>query len=306
VSAVSSPDRAQVVPDIARASVTWTVLLMNGAGGAWNMAVDMALLEHALRTGSPWMRLYWFDPPTITLGRSERAEEVLDLAACAADGVGVARRPTGGRAVLHDAELTYCVAIPNGAMEVASDREAVSRVVGELLADALARVGVPADIVRTTAPPSRGAGYRSCFASASRWEVSARGRKIVGSAQRRWPGAVLQHGSILLGPSFRRLHRYLRGADATASAELARATCVSEAVGRSVTADDTAAAVLAALAARGVEVRVSRDLPEKVRVGSERILAADGALDPLWHVLRRAGAGGLTAETGGGIEAGRE
>ncbi len=206
------------------------------------MQIDRALVDAARATGRPHVRVYAFDPPTVTVGRSEDPAHILDLDACRVRGIGVAQRPTGGRAVLHDNEVTYCVAM----LDVTG--EDVSRFTGERLAAALRSLGVDAEALRTTRTPRAGAtaGYRSCFASAARWEVAARGRKIVGSAQRRWSDAVLQHGSILIGPQFRGLPRLLRHAEG-ADADLAFATCIEEELRRCVTRESVERALLDAL-----------------------------------------------------------
>ncbi|HET6486674.1 MAG TPA: hypothetical protein VFH83_09660, partial [Spirochaetia bacterium] len=84
--------------------------------GRWNMAVDEALAEAAGGGQSlPVVRLYGFSPPTLSLGRFQKARGQLDAGRLASDGVVLVRRPTGGHAVLHDDELTYSVALPKQA-----------------------------------------------------------------------------------------------------------------------------------------------------------------------------------------------
>ena len=117
------------------------------------MALDTALLLDALDGGGPWLRLYAFESPTVSLGRGERADTVLDRGRCDGAGVGQVRRPTGGRAVLHDDELTYCVALGPHAVAALGGAEGVTRTMGELLAAALVRLGVAAETIRTTPPP---------------------------------------------------------------------------------------------------------------------------------------------------------
>ncbi len=265
----------------------WIVAVCDARDGVWNMAADVAQLEHTVTTGVPVLRLYAFAPATITLGRSESRDTVVDDAACAAGGVGVARRPTGGRAVLHDDEVTYCVTWPHADAAMASPaagREAVAATVGTWLCEALRRLEVPAEIVRTSTPPRVGAGYRSCFASASRWEVAVDGRKIVGSAQRRWPQATLQHGSFLLGPGFRRLGEFLavdRRHRAEAALELGRATCVSEARGRTAAWDEAVDALIATWTAHVPIADRWTGLPAALRARADR-LATTGSPDPVW------------------------
>lgn len=268
-------------------TLPWIVAFCEPRDGVWNMAADVALLEYTAATRRPVLRLYAFAPATITLGRSESRETVVEEAVCRAAGIGVARRPTGGRAVLHDDEVTYCVTLPQeaeGVVSPAAGREAVAQSVGTWLCESLRRLDVPAEIVRSSAPPRAGAGYRSCFASASRWEVAVGGRKIVGSAQRRWPQATLQHGSYLLGPGFRRLGEFLaveRRHRDEAALELARATCVAEARGRAATWDEAAAAIADTWAAHVDVGETWRGLPAVLRERAD-VLAAAGGADPVW------------------------
>src|SRR5256885_14919843 len=92
---------------------TWQLLLEPaGRPGAENMAIDQALLEEADRTGRAFLRLYRFDPRCISFGRNEPARERYDADAIARLGCAVVRRPTGGRPVWHEHEVTYAVAAP--------------------------------------------------------------------------------------------------------------------------------------------------------------------------------------------------
>src|SRR5229473_7584991 len=105
--------RASPLPPARRLAVRRWELLRDsmGASGAVNMAIDAGLLAEAARTGRAFLRLYRFDPPCLSLGRNEAAAHY-DRAAIAQRGLDVVRRPTGGRAVWHEYELTYAVAAP--------------------------------------------------------------------------------------------------------------------------------------------------------------------------------------------------
>lgn len=190
-----------------------------------NMRRDRALLERASQAaaeGRPVeavLRLFSFEPPGITLGHAQRPERVLDLDRCRADGVPWAVRPTGGRAIFHEREWTYslCAAIadPRWGGTLHEAYSTASR----LIHASLARLGVPAALAagRPRAGGIRdGAAARppaeACFASTARHEIVLEGRKLVGSAQRRTSGALLQQGSILLGPGHQRLADYLAAA----------------------------------------------------------------------------------------------
>ena len=157
------------------------------------MARDHALAELATR-GEGVLRFYAWDRPTISFGRNEPARRLYDPAAVACSGYGLVRRPTGGGTVLHDAELTYAVVIPDRSLGGA--RRAYS-LIGASLAEGLIEMGVPAEAI-TDAPPATPRSAGPCFADSAPGEVVSGGRKLVGSAQARIGGALLQHGSILL------------------------------------------------------------------------------------------------------------
>ncbi len=163
--------------------------------GYVNMAIDSALLELAETDGAGFLRLYRWAPPCLSFGRHEPAARRYDRARVAALGVDAVRRPTGGRAVWHDAGLTYAVAAPLGALGTL--RESCERI-HATLRDGLALLGVEATLAPAPAhAPRPGAG--TCFETAAGGELMVGVRKVGGSAQLRTDRALLQHGSLLLG-----------------------------------------------------------------------------------------------------------
>jgi lipoate-protein ligase A len=176
-------------------TMPWMHLIDAGAGGAWNMAVDQALLAHAERAGVATLRLYAWEPATLSFGRNEPAARRYDRAAIERLALPTVRRPTGGRAVWHDDEVTYAVAAPSASFGTL--RQAY-REIHAMLAKALASLGAPVGLAADR--PAVGVGAGACFASAAGGEVIALGGgKVVGSAQVRGENAFLQHGSIILG-----------------------------------------------------------------------------------------------------------
>jgi lipoate-protein ligase A len=173
------------------------------ASGAWNMAVDEALLESAAG-GSGTLRFYRWTPATLSLGYFQAASDRAQHAASV--DCPLVRRASGGGAILHDQELTYSIALPQqtpGGMSAAALYDLFHRT----LIAALADVGIVAELHR---PPDGGCEARVrqsaaepflCFQRRSCGDILYRSAKIVGSAQRRRRGAVLQHGSILLARS---------------------------------------------------------------------------------------------------------
>jgi lipoate-protein ligase A len=173
--------------------VSWLLLRDAPASGAWNMAVDAALLEAAAH-GQCFLRLFAWDPPTLSFGRNEPALTRYDRAAIERRGIATVRRPTGGRAVWHHHEVTYSVCAPESAF---GPLRAAYYEIHAMLAAALQRLGAAVSLAADR--PAAGVGAGACFASAAGGEVTAAGGgKVVGSAQVRRHGALLQHGSILL------------------------------------------------------------------------------------------------------------
>ena len=174
----------------------WLLLLDEPASGAANMALDETLLWAAEQQGLRSLRIYGWYPATLSFGRNEPATRRYDRGAIAARGLATVRRPTGGRAVWHDREVTYAVAAPSETFGSLPD---TYQEVHALLAVALRGLG--ANVSLAAPRPAAALGAGACFATAAGGEVvSAAGGKVVGSAQVRSGRAFLQHGSILLEP----------------------------------------------------------------------------------------------------------
>jgi lipoate-protein ligase A len=174
------------------------------------MAVDGLLLERVAGSGhSPVLRFYAWHPPAVSIGYNQSALNALDLAKCRHQRIDVVTRPSGGRAVLHWNELTYSLLWPDDEPVLAGGISASSRRIGQSLVEGLRLFGVAAELepgARTRGGSAVASSAKGpCFASTSRWEVKCGGKKLVGSAQRRIRGGVLQHGSLLLGPEHERL-----------------------------------------------------------------------------------------------------
>jgi len=170
--------------------------------GARNMAVDEALMESA-REGVITLRFYEWEPGALSFGRNQTAAGKYDTESAAARGIDIVRRPTGGRAVYHHRELTYSVTAPIKLW--GSLRDAYCRINGAL-AFGLQTLGAPVTCAGERASATAGTRptsipqltARACFRDPLPGEVTAEGRKLIGSAQWRDGGALLQHGSILL------------------------------------------------------------------------------------------------------------
>jgi lipoyl(octanoyl) transferase len=172
----------------------WRLLVSVPADGADNMALDEALMEHARRSGEWVLRVYGWARPTLSFGRNQTARGAYDDDAIRRRDLDVVRRPTGGRAILHDREVTYSVAAP---ADDAGPLGASYARINRLLVDGLRRLGVDAAVADRRGahlPP----GTTPCFAEPAAGELVLGDRKLAGSAQWREDGALLQHGSILV------------------------------------------------------------------------------------------------------------
>jgi lipoate-protein ligase A len=180
---------------------TWRLICSGPLTGAMNMALDEALLEAVARGSSPpVLRLYRWAPPAVSLGYFQRGEGVVNLQACRDLGYDIVRRITGGRAVLHHREATYAVISPEKSSLFPGGILENYRVIAGVLLQAFQSLGIDATLApaRDTGRKERGAQSSACFTASASYELSSRGCKITGSAQKRQDGAFLQHGSIPL------------------------------------------------------------------------------------------------------------
>jgi lipoate-protein ligase A len=176
------------------------------------MAADLHLLSLCENRPAVFVRIYTWERPTITLGMAEKPGETFDRAALAREKVAWIRRPTGGRSVLHDGDITYSCMFASGIGGMGATLMETYKVISDCLMAGLTRAGVACN-ASDSPPDSHMSTHRAklpCFLSPNRHEIMASGRKLVGSAQKRTAGAVLQHGSIPLTPAFRRLPDFLQ------------------------------------------------------------------------------------------------
>jgi lipoate-protein ligase A len=171
----------------------WRTLLTPPDTGVANMALDEALMERSAATGEWICRVYAWSEPTISFGRNQSALRDYDRALIEARHHAV-RRPTGGRAILHHREVTYCVTGPT--TEAGGLQESYV-LINRLLVDGLRSLGIDVAMAVSRVEPMQ-PGAIPCFDHPSSGELVAGGRKLVGSAQWRSEHALLQHGSILI------------------------------------------------------------------------------------------------------------
>jgi len=234
----------------------WRWLRDGPAPGAWNMGVDEALLASVARGAPPALRFYAWQRPTLSLGFAQTLTGER-RAACAARGVEVVRRSTGGGAVLHGSDLTYSVTAP--ATDLPGDVVACYALLAAGLVEGLRTLGVEARCVARGAQTAR-ADF-DCFARAGAGEIVAAGAKLCGSAQRRVRGGLLQHGSLRLRPD-------PPGASEAAGIDSRAATSLAE-LGCAAAPAEVAEALARALA-RALGARLE---PDELEPGERRTAA---------------------------------
>jgi lipoate-protein ligase A len=179
---------------------------------AFNMAADLHLLSLCESVRAVFVRMYTWERPSITLGTMEKAEPTLDRAALRRRGVEWIRRPTGGRSVLHDGDITYSCIFSSGVAGMGATLMETYEMISRCLMAGLTCAGIRCST--DDSPPdtrmSRSRAKLPCFLSPNRHEIMASGKKLVGSAQKRTARSVLQHGSVPLTPAFRNLPDFLQ------------------------------------------------------------------------------------------------
>lgn len=201
----------------------WRLIKSPPSDAFTNMAVDEAIFE-AVSAGSspPTVRFYTWSPPAVSVGYFQDSLREVDVSACREMGIDIVRRLTGGRAVLHDKELTYSVICPDDDPQFPDNILGTYKIISSSLVKGLNSLGLDASL--TPLVKKRGGiGPSACFTSPSHYEITISGNKLVGSAQRRGDGVFLQHGSILMEFDRERLKAVLPG-----SGELTGITSVRE------------------------------------------------------------------------------
>ncbi|MBM3803604.1 MAG: lipoate--protein ligase family protein [Acidimicrobiia bacterium] len=181
------------------------------------MAVDEALLCEVSEAQAPpqtHLRFYQWRCPTVSLGLSQKPEQVINLDYCRSHGIEIVQRPTGGKAVLHDRELTYSVVSNDSAFFPSANIGKTYCRIASALQRGFRLLGLETTLAAETGKRSAtGPLSSACFALSGHHEVLWQGRKLVGSAQRRRKNAFLQHGSILIDFDVTSLSRVLRSCE---------------------------------------------------------------------------------------------
>lgn len=276
---------------------TWRLLHSSFADGPTNMAIDEAiLLSVAAGQGSPTLRFFGWMPPCLSLGY---AQSLADVAQDRLQtlGWGLVRRPTGGRAILHTDELTYSVIAPVQEPRVQGGVMESYRHLSAGLLRGLAALGVSAqaDRMRLRGDRRDRTVAPVCFEQPSHYEITWQGKKLLGSAQMRKAGMVLQHGTLPLAGDIARIGEALHfeTEEQREQAKIRvrqRATTLAEVLGRAVSWEAAAQAL-----AQGLAEMLNLTLQPGRLTEAEQALAtrlrAEKYATPAWNL----GAGRLPA-----------
>lgn len=176
-------------------SDAWWLWLDGTRSPAMNMAIDEQLLKETHQSARPILRIYQWDCPAVSIGF------VQAYAAAPRQGYTIVRRPTGGGVVFHDCDLTYTVVIPAGHRIYTLDRVESYREIHNAVQTAFASLGLNTMLTSTEIPKHVDRAFMQCFATPTRYDVVADGKKFAGSAQRRTREGILHQGSIDLKAS---------------------------------------------------------------------------------------------------------
>jgi lipoate-protein ligase A len=239
------------------------------------MARDTALQARAAKTSQTVFSVYSWQRPTLSFGRHQAATGLYDVERIEAAGLDVVRRPTGGGAILHNHEVTYSVTAPLDDSEPL--REAYSRI-NRILLDGLARLGVDAALA-TPSERAAAPGPRPCFETPGEGELVAGGAKLVGSAQWRDGGALLQHGSILVEDDQSSLPSFASGALNESLSSIAHPATLAALLGRAPDPAEVASAMFDAV--RSLEDSDAAELDED-EIRAEALQRLPPFLDKEW------------------------
>ena len=266
---------------------TWRLIISPPSTGAWNMSLDEAIME-AVTAGSqpPTLRLYAWEPACLSLGHAQPVADV-DLSALEQRGWQLVRRPTGGRAILHTDELTYSVcAHQENPLMTGGILESYRRI-SSALTRGLEKLEIRANADNHYGlPDGSSLNAAVCFEVPSNYEITANGKKLIGSAQARRSLGVLQHGSLPLSGDLTRITEVLKfetSAERTAAARrlLDHATTAETILGIAPTWENAAESLKQAFQEQ-VQVELVESLPGPAEIERAHCLQIEKYANPVW------------------------
>lgn len=257
----------------------WRLIRSLFQNGPVNMAIDEALLLSTLKNQTaPVLRLYGWDPACLSLGYAQSTSDI-DKAALLKKGWDFVRRPTGGKAILHVDELTYSICAPIDSPAVKGSLLESYRRLSTGLLSTLQILGLEAKADKEYGAMTSSENRPVCFEVPSNYEITASGKKLIGSAQSRKSGGVLQHGTLPLYGDIARIAEVLNYPDEISRAEARQrvylhAVTLEEVIGRHVSWDEAADACVSGFE-KALEIRlVDSDLSQEERIMAQDLLSS--------------------------------
>jgi len=264
----------------------WRIIKSEASNAAFNMALDEVFLTLSAKyETSPTFRIYSWDTPALSLGYAQKSADV-NLPELDQRGWQLVRRPTGGRAILHTDELTYSITAPADDPLVAGSLLDSYQRISQILQKGLDRLGVS-----TAADKEYGDNENQtkanpvCFRVPSNFEITCNGKKLIGSAQARKFGGVLQHGSLPLFGDLTRITQVLNYSsenDRQLACQklLEHATILEAAAGKFLSFEEVSLALIDAFSInRGVEIILSEPTEREIRLAGELVQTKYGTDD---------------------------
>ena len=264
----------------------WRLILSPPAPGAWNMALDEAILEAAAaRISTPTLRLYSWSPPCLSLGNAQPYSQI-DHRLRKEMGWDIVRRATGGRAILHTDELTYSVTAPQENPNFEGGVLRAYKYLSTGLIAALSYLGLKVELQPEVVLSEEDRSQPICFEFPSSYEITVDGKKLVGSAQLRRKGGVLQHGSLPLYGDVGRIALVLQ-MDDEGQRDLAhkrvneRASTLESSLGREVTWDQTSQAMIHGFST-ALGISLERSTPTEMEIKRAEELHQERYANRIW------------------------
>jgi len=196
---------------------SWQIIGPDDFSGAMNMAIDAAIVRDIRENNGPnVIRFYTWNPPCVTVGRFQKLDGI-NLQACKARGIDIAQRPTGGRAIFHNDEITFSIILHSDTLGVSSTNVMESyRILGKSITSALNKIGLKAELVdhNNNDRVINTTGNPACFAAKARCDIMVNNKKIIGSAQSRKNNVILQQNSLPISVDYELWKEVFHGSNA--------------------------------------------------------------------------------------------
>jgi lipoate-protein ligase A len=173
---------------------TWRFIDTGPCRASYNMALDEVIaMEVKKGNALPTLRLYAWDKPSVSIGYFQKVSDI-NIDYCMGKGIPIVRRPTGGRAILHDHEITYSFSVKTDSGVFSKGLLDSYKKISNAFGIALSKIGIASELKLQREPHRNRSPL--CFQSTSYGEITVNSKKVIGSAQKRWPNGLLQQGCI--------------------------------------------------------------------------------------------------------------